>query len=224
MDTVLFCCFAAAYLVLLVWGVSLARRHGWPTPANLPLLVLAGLVYDNVVIATGRWIGDGALLHGLNLARFWIHAFVTPVLVAWGLHALRRSGVRWAQASWFQVLAIGSAVALMVLEYLTEVRGLQIAPKREYGVLSYSNTAPADGPPVMVLVVAAVLIAVGIALWRRQRWPWLLVGALVMTIGSAVQLPVASGAITNAFELLLLSSVVATKAFQDRRADQRQAR
>src|SRR5690606_26318998 len=62
MDTVLFFAFAAAYLGLLAWGVALAVRHGWATPANLPLLVVAGLVYDNVVIATGRWIGEGALL------------------------------------------------------------------------------------------------------------------------------------------------------------------
>ena len=38
-----------------------------------------------------------------------------------------------------------------------------------------------------------------------------------MTIGSAVELPVDSGAATNAFELVLLVSIMATKAFQDRR-------
>ena len=44
-----------------------------------------------------------------------------------------------------------------------------------------------------------------------------------MTIGSAVQLPVDSGAVTNAFELALLISILATKAFQDRHDRSREA-
>lgn len=70
----------------------------------------------------------------------------------------------------------------------------------------------------MVLIVALVLIVAGALLWKRQGWPWLLVGAVVMTIGSAVPIPVDSGAATNAFELALLISILSTKAFQDRRA------
>ena len=103
-----------------------------------------------------------------------------------------------------------------MVEYLTELRGLRIVPERVYGVLSYTSAAPSDGPPVMVLVVALVLLLVGALLWRRKGWPWLFAGALVMTIGSAVQLPVPSGAVTNAFELLLLASVTATMVRQDR--------
>lgn len=112
-------------------------RHGWWLHANLPLLVVAGLVYDNGLLAAGHLIGTGPLLEGLNLARFWIHALVLIVVV------------------------------------------------------------------------------VGAMLWKKERWPWLLVGAVVMTVGGAVQLPVASGAVTNAFEPILLGSIIATKVFQD---------
>lgn len=90
-------------------------------------------------------------------------------------------------------------------------------PKEEYGVLSYGSSEPPTGPPLMVLVVAAVLVVAGALVWRRQKWPWLFIGAVVMTIGSGVQLPLDSGAITNAFELALMVSIMATKAFQDRR-------
>lgn len=217
MDSVIFLGFAVAYLVLLGWGITLAARHGWLTPANLPLLVLAALVYDNLIIGLGIFIGEGALLEGLNLARFWIHALVTPVLVAWALHSLRRAGHGFAQARWYQVASIAAALALTVLEYFLEVRGLSIVPEEEYGALSYSNAEPASGPPVMVLIVAGVLLIVGAMLWKKQRWPWLFVGAVIMTFGSAVELPLPSGAITNAFELVLLISIMATKAFQDRK-------
>lgn len=220
MDTVLFLGFAAAYLALLLWGLWLASRHGWWTAANLPLLVVAALVYDNSVIGVGRFVGEGPLLESLNLARFWVHALVTPLLVGWALHALRRAGFAWAQARWYAVVSVLSVVALTVLEWVLELRGLEIVPRLEYGALSYSNAEPASGPPVMVLVVTAVLIVAGALLWKRQGWPWVLVGAVLMTIGSAVELPIDSGAATNAFELVLLISILATKAFQDRQLAQ----
>ena len=114
------------------------------------------------------------------------------------------------------MLSIGAALALTVVEYFLEVRGLHLVPQEEYGVLSYGSAEPATGPPLMVLVVAAFLVVAGALVWRKQKWPWLFVGAVVMTIGSGVQLPLPSGAITNAFELTLLVSIMATKAFQDR--------
>lgn len=218
MDTVLFFGYAAAYLALLVWGIALAARHGWWTPANLPLLVVAGLVFDNLVIATGRWIGEGPLLEGLSAGRFWAHALLTPLLVVWSWHAVRRAGVRWARTTAAAVGAVVLAVALVVLEVVTVLAGLRIEPVEEYGVLSYSNADAPSGPPLMVLFVAAALIVAGFLVWRRQRWVWLLAGSVVMTIGSAVPIPLESGAITNAFELVLLTAILATKAHQDRRA------
>lgn len=216
-DTILFLACIPVALALCAWGIGAARRHGWASPANLPLPVLAGLAWDNLVISSGRWIGEGALLHSLNLTRFWIHALVTPLLVAWGLHSLRRAGIGWAQARCFQAVAIGAALLLSAVEYLLQLRGLRIVPEWERGVLAYTNAEPASGPPAMVLVVAAVLLVAGAVLWRRQRRPWLFAGTLVMTVGSA--LPVLpSGAVTNALELVLLGSVVTTKVFQDRSA------
>lgn len=103
-----------------------------------------------------------------------------------------------------------------MVEYFLEVRGLNLVAREEYGVLSYTNAEPSSGPPLMVLIVAAVLLIAGAMVWKRQRWPWLFAGALIMTIGSGVELPIDSGAVTNAFELVLLVSVIATKAFQDR--------
>lgn len=213
-DTALFTAFAVTYAALLAWGVVLAARHGWVTPANLPLLIVLGLVYDNTVLAAGRMIGEGVLLENLSVARFWIHAFVTPLLVVWSWHAVRRAGYRWARTRAAGIVALLIAAGLMILELITVLAGLDVEPDLEYGVLSYSNP-DASGPPLMVLFVAAALIAAGFLVWRRQRWPWLLVGAVVMTIGSAIPVPVPSAAVTNAFELVLLVSIIATKARQD---------
>lgn len=133
MDTVLFLGFALAYLALLIWGLGLAARHGWWTPANLPLLVVAALVYDNAALGLGRFIGEGPLLEALNYARYYIHAAITPLLVAWALHTLRRAGFGWAQARWYQVVSIAAALALTVVEYFLE--GARAAPGAGRGVL-----------------------------------------------------------------------------------------
>lgn len=90
---------------------------------------------------------------------------------------------------------------LVVLEIVTVLAGLSIGPEWEYGVLSYSDTSGA-GVPLMVLFVALALVVAGFLVWRRAGWPWLLVGAGLMKIGSAVPFPVDSGAVTNAFELI----------------------
>ncbi|QDY45558.1 hypothetical protein FK545_09340 [Planococcus glaciei] len=86
-----------------------------------------------------------------------------------------------------------------------------MATEEQYGVLRYVSAEPSSGPPIMVLLVSVVLIAAGILLWKKVGWKWMLIGAGVMTIGSAVPIPVDSSAATNAFELFLLTTLVWTK-------------
>jgi len=215
MDTVIFFGYTAAYLALLVWGCVLLARRGRVDASAIPLLVIAGLVYDNTVIASGQWIGEGPFLEALSFGRFWIHAIVTPLLVVWAWHACRRAGARWAATRVAAVVVIAFALALMVLEYVTVLAGLEIEAVEEYGVLSYSNAEAPSGPPLMVLFVAAALLVAGIVVWVKQKTPVLTIGTVLMTIGSAVPIPVESGAVTNAFELVLLTSIVWTTARQD---------
>lgn len=221
MDTVLFFGFAAAYALLFIWGITLASRHGWITPANLPLLVVAGLLYDNLAIASGRYLGEGQLLEAMSYGRFWLHALLTPLLVIWSWHAIRRAGVRWAATRWAALVAVLITAALIALEIFTTLAGLDLEATVEYGVVSYSDSAPPSGPPLMVLFVAAALIFAGFLLWRSQQWIWLLVGTVLLAVGSGVPLPLESGAVTNLFELILLTSVIATNARQDRSASTR---
>lgn len=216
-DTLLFAGFALAYAWLVGWGITLITRLGRIVPSDVVVLVAAALVYDNSILALGRFIGEGSLLEGLNLARYWIHAVLTPLLVVVAWHATARLDVRWARSRIAAGLAGLVVVALVVLEIVTVLARLSIEPRRQFGVLSYSDPT-SQGPPLMVLVVALALIVAGAVVWRRTGWPWLLVGAAVMTLGSAVPVPIDSGAVTNAFELVLLTSIMATKQHQDRSA------
>lgn len=226
-DVVLFSALALGHLLLLLYALRDAGRDGWLTPASGPILVLAGLVYDNTVLAAGSAIGEGALLGHLSLARFWIHALVTPGLVLFAWHVAARASLDGGRAAWLRGrLAAGAAAAvtlgLVALELVTVV-GLELGVRREHGVLAYADTESGGGPPVMVLVVALALVLAGVSAGRWQGWWWLLAGALVMTVGSALPAPSWSGAVTNVLELVLLASVVATRHRQgdshpDRRA------
>lgn len=209
LDTALFLAYAVAYAALLAWGLSGLRGGPIGRPAALPLLVVMALVYDNAVLGVGRYVGEGPVLEGLNVARYWLHALLTPLLVVAAWWLLRQAGVRWAHTRAAAAVAVALAAALVVLELVTVVAGLSVEPRWEHGVLSYTDTT-SSRPPLMVVVVGLVLVVAGFLVWRRTGWVWLLAGSLVMVLVGAIPLPVQSGAATNLGELVLLSSVVAT--------------
>lgn len=217
MDTVLFLGFASAYALLLIWGLTLVIRRKRLIVSDLAFLVLAALVFDNAVLGLGSFIGEGDFLELINGARYWLHAFVTPLLVLVAWNFLTRAGVRWAKRIWAVVAVFVLTISLIVYEVIAGAASAQLVADREYGILSYSNENAPGGPPLMVLFVAAALLVAGIYVWKRQRWVWLLIVTIVMVLGSAIPFEIPSSAATNAFELILLIGVIATIGFQDRR-------
>jgi uncharacterized membrane protein (UPF0136 family) len=211
MDTYLYFLYAALYAVLLIWGISGIRKTDVRKWTSVIYIVILPLIYDNLILATGKWIGEGELLDSLNFARFCLHALITPLLVMYSVGTLRESGIEWAQKKWLVLVGLFYTVGLIVLEFATEVFGLELEVVKEYGVVSYSNVEEATGPPIMVLLVTLVLIVASAILWKKTKWPVFFIGAVVMTIGSAIPLNIESGAVTNAFELFLIFTLIWTK-------------
>lgn len=208
MDSVIFSLFSIAYVILLFWGLRTHRR--W-TLSSVIFFVVAALIYDNAIYALGTFIGEGTFLKTLNLLRFWFHALFTPTLILFSLTSLRGAKIKWAQQSWVLLIGFLYTIAAMIIEYTTELNGLVLQASEEYGALSYSSAEQASGPPIMILMVLLALLIAGIMLWRKARWPWMFIGTVIMTIGSAVPFNIGSNAITNAFELILLFTLVWTK-------------
>ncbi|MBU8771052.1 hypothetical protein [Cytobacillus oceanisediminis] len=213
MDPLLFAAFSAGYILLFFWTLSTVKDSGLISAVFL-LPVLLGLIYDNGILAAGRFIGEGSTLKYLNYARFWIHAFFTPLLVLYSWNTLKQADLEWAKTGTFKWIAYLLTAGLIILELAAEVFGLNLEARREYGVLSYSDTEAPGGPPVMVLIVSAVLLAASVVIWRKQGWFWFFAGAVLMIIGSAIDIPIESAAAVNAFEWLLLFSLTATSYFQ----------
>ncbi|GAB6928642.1 hypothetical protein JCM10914A_26250 [Paenibacillus sp. JCM 10914] len=206
MDSVLFLILAAVYMILFAYGFILMKLDSRPGLRYLLLFVTAGLVWDNAIIGAGIFIGEGPLLEQLNVTRYWIHAVATPLLAIVSYDLIRQAGSPWARKKAAAVGAWLFTAALIVVELITETLPLVVEPSLEYGALRYVPVE-ASGPPLMVIVILVPLLAAGITAWRRNKSPLLLIGTILMALGSAFPIPIESSAVTNVFELLLLVSL-----------------
>ena len=215
MDTFLYIMFAVLYAGLLALMLLSIKKSGVAVLSNVLILVIVALIYDNGILGIGKWIGKGDLLENLNAARFWMHAIFTPLLILFSLDVLRRAGIEWSKKTAAMLLAAAYTLIAFLIELITVVWDLSLKAEKNYGVLSYTSANSPHGPPIMILLVTLALLISSILLWKRTGWYWMFVGVGLMLIGSMVNIPVESGAITNAFELILLTSLVFTKRHQD---------
>ncbi|MGI5184232.1 hypothetical protein ACQEVZ_49045 [Dactylosporangium sp. CA-152071] len=190
--------FAVLAVGMVGAGVVAVRLRAW-----LVVVVAGALVYDNTVIAAGRFVGEGDALEGLNAGRFVGHALFTPLLIVvgaglTGLAGLARGGRRTLTAL---------AAVLVGIGIWADVVRLRLVPERYADTLRYVNDNAA-GPPVPAVVAILVLIGVGVVLWRRDGWPWLLAGAVAMFAAAAAGFAVPW--LGNLGELVLLAAVVSS--------------
>lgn len=215
MDTSLFLLYSIAYCGLFIWGIFLANKYFWWTLANVALLVIVALIYDNLIVGLGRYLGEGTILKGLNYGRYWLHALFTPLLVLFAYNSVTRCNVLWVKKNWVKRGAILLVVGLIILEIVTGIIGGALEPKWEYGVLSY-HMSNKTGPPLMVMIVTICLLIASIVLWRKIKWSFLMIAILIMAIGGALQKFVNSSALINGFELILMVSIMGTKQRLDK--------
>lgn len=177
--------------------------------------MIAALIYDNGVVAFGRYMGEGEVLERLNYARSWLHALFTPLLVLFAWNTLKRAGIRWAMKRWVKYGTYLFVLGLILLEVLTSIVGLRLEAKWEHGVLSYQSMKEQEGAPWMVIIITAILLLASIIIWRKLSWPWFFIGTILMTIGSLLMIWIERAVMINAFELILMTTLVITKHYQD---------
>ena len=215
MDPYIYGLYSLFYLFLFLWGLKLSINNRIFSLQNVLLLVTFGLLYDNTALAFGSLIGEGNLLKGFNLLRYWIHALITPMLILFSWSAVRKVGVDWLDTKAAFITSALLTASLIVWELIDNTIGIVLEPSRKYGVVSY-EPALTQGPPVMVIGVSVILLLAGAILWKKAKWKWMAIGVIIMGIGSVVSFPVKSEAIVNGFELILMASLWATKSFLDR--------
>lgn len=216
MHTFIYFLLAFGYIGLLVWGLILSKKE-IRNLANVLLLVIFGLIYDNLIIASGRFIGEGDLLEKLSYARFWLHALFTPTLVLFAWCICFNLSMRWAKKTFWKVAFTTITLALTLYELFTSIIRLELRLKKEYDVLSYGSVEQSS--PVMVILVTVALIIVGIILLKKFHFPWLLIGTTIMIAGSIVGIWIKNFPIMNTMEFLLILSLLLTRQFQVRMSE-----
>lgn len=213
MDPYIYALYSLIYLILFLWGLKASIKFGILRWMNVLLLVTFGLVYDNLILAFGSLIGEGSFLKTMNLLRFWFHALFTPLLIIFSWAAASEAiAIAWLKGRGGLLFAGFLTLSMVISELVQNTVGLELEPDRSYGVLSYDSSG-SHGPPIMIIGVTAALLIAGIILWKKRKWKWMAIGVILMGIGSAVPFPLESDAATNGFELILLISLWATKAF-----------
>ena len=206
MDQYIFVFFAIAYIAVLVWGIVKHKK----TASAILFVVILALIYDNTILAFGHLIGEGELLKALNYGRFLLHAVFTPLLILFSFFVLKEANIRFAQKAWVMYVFSGLTVVAMVAEYFFQLKHLTLKVEKAYGVVSYTSAESATGPPIMILLVVAAILVAGIILAWKRKWWWMVIGTVVMGVGSALSLLVESNAIPNLLELTLIVSLMLT--------------
>ncbi len=211
MDTIIYFSLTVFYALLFVFGLISASKGHWSLYAFFLIIVIAALLYDNGIFALGRYIGEGELLKSLNVPRYWMHAFFTPLLIPFAWQTIKSAGVTWAKAPLPGYIVLGVTGSIILYDVI-HLFNLSLQPVWQHGVLSYKRTSESGGPVMMIAVTFSILFA-AIILWRKQGWKWLLVGIVLMAVVGALAIPFESKAIGNISELVLVLSLFATQLF-----------
>jgi hypothetical protein len=176
-----------AFTTLQLFCFILALRNFLRTRLSydlLPVLVIFGLVYDNFVIASGSFVGEGDLLKNLNMWRYVLHALLTPLLIIWGFGMMRRMGFQFAQSARNHAIFCLIATAMILLGAYSDILRLSLELKVEEGLTRYVNVGGIKGPPIPSIVTIFVLIGFGVMLWRKTKSWGLAAGSIFMLVAA----------------------------------------
>jgi hypothetical protein len=184
-----------ANTLLVVWlARSGFRYRDWLLV--LTLMLIAALPYDTGIVMLGSTIGQGDLLQMLSVPRYIWFYLTAPLLplIAGGI--ARRAGFAWAQANWvwgvlgllavgffvndvsklFQVPTLYPACFEDVLRYVASVKPSQVCTPGQAGVDVGGSL------PWAALAGMLLMLVVGVLLWWKRGWPWLVLGAVAGTV------------------------------------------
>ena len=216
MERIGFFLIAVAEIALFVATLRILTRSKKVKVGDAWILVilLVGLVYDNLMLAFGTTIGEGDVLRILSQPRYITHALFTPTLILFAALSADRMNIPGYRSR--ERLTFWGAVTFFAIWYglFADMAGPHLAPVMDDGLLRY---AP-DGkqlPPLAVITTVVGLLVIGGAMQRYGRWPWIFVASTTMLIIALFW--VDNGLLSNIGELILLSSMVATAAEATRR-------
>lgn len=180
MSLVFYPLYAIVHLALLAWGITL-WSHTKRASAFLIAAVAFGLMYDNLILSLGNLVGSSEFLYWLSVPRFVLHQLVLPWVIYAAFEQARRMGHAWAQGRVVRWVVGLVSFTVVLLGVLTRIVPMDLQLTEMDGVLRYVD-AGAKGPPVVSIVSIGFAGGMGWLLWRKNRYAWLFLTALLVFI------------------------------------------
>lgn len=177
---ILYFIVVAAVQIFLFFMLFRLWQKGRSIYTIFPLIVIAGIVYDNSIIGFGAYIGEGELLKMLNVPRFVIHAFFTPLIMIFAFGVARRCGIGWAQSKGMHTAICVFTLAMVLLGIYEELFKMNLVPIAEDGTLRYKNEPSSAPIPAIATIIVVMIIAIFV--WIKTKKPWYFLGTLLMFI------------------------------------------
>jgi len=205
MDVFVYPIITLLYVVLLFKSYRTFRESSfWGT--SWVFFINIALVYENAILSLGGLIGIGSTLEVLNLVRYLLHVLLTPTLVFVSLDILRRIKVEWSDYLMTKVAFHLFTFILTAVGIFTEILWIDLEPVEVNGIIRY---IPADMyMPYATILALVPLMVTGMIVWRRLRWPVLLVGTLLAYLGGGIAFHFKQYWVSGLFELLFMWSLV----------------
>ena len=206
MAAILHVIYTFAHLGLLIWGIHLFQQSS-NIGTILLVIVLVGLVYDNLIISLGSLIGEGRLLESLNRLRFLLHTLFTPLLLVIAVELANHAGVVWIGNPIVRCMAWIVALVLIGFEFGKKFVPLKLVSATFAGTLRYRE-AESSSLPIGAILTIVLVAVVGISIWQTIQWPWVFLGALIMLLGSAVPIRIVGPVLGSGVEIVLALSLL----------------
>lgn len=209
--TVAYIVYALAQGALAVWAFTIWRAERSAVALTL-LLPPATVVYDNLIIALGSYIGPGPLLEALTVPRFVGHSLFTPIWIVTAVGLALRAGAFEGKERMFTVGSWVLYGTMVLVGLYNEVISFVPNIVHEGDVVYYTNAGRVFTPPPPSLTMMVVVLVCGATVaWRtRGRWPWMLLGALPVPVSQFARASEAAFVFINSGEVLMSASLVAT--------------
>jgi hypothetical protein len=202
-----------AELFLVGWSIRLWLQSKSVAMIVLPVILL-GIGYDNLLLATGALIGEGELLQSLSQVRFLVHHLFVPFLIVVGVELAHCTKADWADNLLTRSLAWIISLSLGIFDIFNRYVGAELEPIYFAGVLRYT-ASPIKGLPIIAIAVTLFVLLIGIGIWIRSegKWFWLFFGTLVALVGNALPLSMVGTLPGSLSEFVMTLTLILTEQY-----------
>lgn len=208
MDILLYPLFVLGCMVLFFCCFRFFQESPFWGTAWIFFLVIA-LMYDNLVLMCGRWIGFGETLEMLSMIRYLLHVLLIPTLTFVSLDFLRRTGVRWVKSVAVIVLFNLYAFIVTIIGVFHDFLWVHLESISINGIDRYIIS----GSPFSISILFALIpiIITSIVIWKKMQWSILFIGCTFVSLLGVVSFFADYYALISFTELIFMALLVLTE-------------